>query len=233
MCATDSDVWIREVLSIYYWDVLLTGQIRSLLICKENDRSALSSPPSRKRSRYRTCLGRNLVYSPCPCSECRWQFVTSTTVSCSALCTLAHICKPNLRQDRIRAAVVRLLLSIKNTPSIKYYHHVVPVDHLTPRLEEEGRINPYNAVASGLMALMLNAIALSPFGRMINPCNAVTSKRRRATISNRRRATRANRNTATTRRGSHPRRARRTTRSRARRARSTRRQAGRERNLSR
>jgi hypothetical protein len=81
----------------------------------------------------------------------------------------------DLRQDRISpgcygSSLVRLLLCIKNTPSIKYYHHVVPVDHLTPRLEEEGRINPYNAVASGLMALMLNAIALSPFSR-INPYN--------------------------------------------------------------
>jgi hypothetical protein len=65
----------------------------------------------------------------------------------------------NLIHDKIetvRAAAVRLLLCIKNTPGIKYYH-VVPVDHLKARLEEEGRINPRNAVASGLTALMLNS----------------------------------------------------------------------------
>jgi hypothetical protein len=150
--------------SAFAWDVLPTAQIRSLLNCKENDRSAFSyiyqtspSPPSRKRSRYQKCFGRNLVYSPCRCSECRWRFVTSTTVIYDKI-------------ESVRADTVRLLLCIKNTPSIKYYHHVVPVDHLTPRIEEEGRINPYNAVASGLMALMLNAIALSPFSR-INPYN--------------------------------------------------------------
>jgi hypothetical protein len=81
-----------------YWGVLPTAQIWSLLNCKENDRSAFSSiyetspsPPSRKRSRYRTCLARNLVYSLCRCSKCRWQFVTSTIVSCAVPCALLPI----------------------------------------------------------------------------------------------------------------------------------------------
>jgi hypothetical protein len=80
-------------------DVPPTAQIRSQLNCKENDGSAFAlyiktslSPSSRKRSRYRTCLGRNLVYSLCRCSECLWRFVTSTTVQSHAVpCALLPI----------------------------------------------------------------------------------------------------------------------------------------------
>ena len=66
----------------------------------------------------------------------------------------------NLIHDKVetvRVAAVRLLLCVKKTPGIKYYH-VVPVDHLTARLtQEEGQVHANNAVASGITALMLNS----------------------------------------------------------------------------
>jgi condensin-2 complex subunit G2 len=58
--------------------------------------------------------------------------------------------------DVVRLAAVHLLHAIKKTPGIKYYH-VVPVDHLTARLADEGRVNPQSAVASALTSLMLNS----------------------------------------------------------------------------
>ena len=58
--------------------------------------------------------------------------------------------------EKVRASCVRMLICIKNTPGIKYYH-VVPVDHLVVRLELEGQKNKVNSVASLLSALMLNS----------------------------------------------------------------------------
>ena len=59
--------------------------------------------------------------------------------------------------ETVRVAAVQLLLCIKKIPGIKYFH-VVPFDHLTCRLAEEGRIsNPTNAVAAGLTQLLLNS----------------------------------------------------------------------------
>ena len=58
--------------------------------------------------------------------------------------------------EKVRVAAIQMLLRIKKTKGIKYYH-VVPVDHLTSRLADEGKRNPNNSVASGLTALMLNS----------------------------------------------------------------------------
>ena len=58
--------------------------------------------------------------------------------------------------EKVRLAAARLLLCIKTIPGIKYYH-VVPVDHLTARMADEGRRNSTGPVASALTALMLNS----------------------------------------------------------------------------
>ena len=60
--------------------------------------------------------------------------------------------------ERVRIAAVRMLLTIKAIPGIKYYH-VVPVDHLLARLIDEGipPRNPTNPVAVGLTQLMMNS----------------------------------------------------------------------------
>eukprot|EP00980_Cylindrotheca_fusiformis_P016523 scaffold4949_cov134-Cylindrotheca_fusiformis.AAC.2 len=62
------------------------------------------------------------------------------------------------RTERVRLAAVRMLLKIKETRGIRFYH-VVPVEHLTSRLSEENRIheNPRNAIAKELTALLLNS----------------------------------------------------------------------------
>jgi condensin-2 complex subunit G2 len=58
--------------------------------------------------------------------------------------------------EKVRLAVVKMLHRIKTTRGIKYFH-VVPVDHLTARLSEEGRKNATGPVASSLTALMSNS----------------------------------------------------------------------------
>ena len=60
--------------------------------------------------------------------------------------------------ERVRLAAVRMLLKIKETRGIRFYH-VVPVDHLTARLSEERLLhdNPRNPIAKELTALMLNS----------------------------------------------------------------------------
>lgn len=62
------------------------------------------------------------------------------------------------KTERVRLAAVKMLLKIKETRGIRFYH-VVPVDHLTARLSEESRLhsNPRNPIAKELTALMLNS----------------------------------------------------------------------------
>ena len=62
------------------------------------------------------------------------------------------------KSEKVRVAAVRMLLAVKQIPGIRFYH-VVPVDHLTARFTEEGRLHrsPCNAVAKELTALMLNS----------------------------------------------------------------------------
>lgn len=60
------------------------------------------------------------------------------------------------RVEKVRLAVVNMLLFIKGIPKIKYYK-VVPLNHLTARFAEEGRKNPRSSVASALTSLMVNS----------------------------------------------------------------------------
>jgi condensin-2 complex subunit G2 len=62
------------------------------------------------------------------------------------------------KTERVRLAAVKMLLKIKETRGIRFYH-VVPVDHLTSRLSEESRLheNPRNAIAKELTSLLLNS----------------------------------------------------------------------------
>jgi condensin-2 complex subunit G2 len=62
------------------------------------------------------------------------------------------------RTEKVRLAVVRMLLRIKQIPGIRYYH-VVPADQLSARLVEEAMIHrsPKNIVSKELTGLMLNS----------------------------------------------------------------------------
>lgn len=75
------------------------------------------------------------------------------------------------RVERVRLAVVRLLLKVKGLPGIKYYH-VVPVNHLTSRLAAEGHLHPTGPVASSLTALMVNSFC--PHGPSTRPETQLT-----------------------------------------------------------
>jgi condensin-2 complex subunit G2 len=60
--------------------------------------------------------------------------------------------------EKVRLAVVNMLLRIKTIPNIKYYH-IVPLEHLTARFIDEAKHrNPSNSVvASALTSLMINS----------------------------------------------------------------------------
>ena len=58
--------------------------------------------------------------------------------------------------ERVKLATAQLLLRIKKLPGIKYYH-VVPVDHITARLADEGRSRKTGSVASALTKLIANS----------------------------------------------------------------------------
>ena len=60
--------------------------------------------------------------------------------------------------ERVRLAVVQLLLKIKTTPHIKYYH-IVPLEHLTARFMEEANVRhpSKSIVAAALTSLMINS----------------------------------------------------------------------------
>lgn len=60
------------------------------------------------------------------------------------------------RVEKVRMSVVRLLLKVKNTRGIKYYH-VVPVEHLIGRLEAEASMDSRGPVARCLTGLMVNS----------------------------------------------------------------------------
>ena len=60
--------------------------------------------------------------------------------------------------ERVRLAVVQLLLKIKTIPNIKYYH-IVPLEHLTARFIEEAKVRhpSKSVVAAALTSLMINS----------------------------------------------------------------------------
>jgi condensin-2 complex subunit G2 len=60
------------------------------------------------------------------------------------------------RVEKVRMSVVRLLLKVKSTRGIKYFH-VVPVEHLIGRLEEEATMNSRGPIPQGLTGLMVNS----------------------------------------------------------------------------
>ena len=62
------------------------------------------------------------------------------------------------KSEKVRLAMVNMLLKIKKIPGIKYYH-VVPVEHLLARLavEATGNLNPCGPVPSSLTNLMQNS----------------------------------------------------------------------------
>lgn len=62
------------------------------------------------------------------------------------------------KTEKVRLAVVRMLLVVKKLKSMKYYH-VVPAKHLLARLADEGRgkNNPTGPVARGLTELLSNS----------------------------------------------------------------------------
>lgn len=60
--------------------------------------------------------------------------------------------------EKVRLAVVQLLLKIKTIPNIKYYH-IVPLEHLTARFIEEAKVRhpSKSGVAAALTSLMVNS----------------------------------------------------------------------------
>ena len=62
------------------------------------------------------------------------------------------------KTEKVRLAVVKMLLVVKKLKGMKYYH-VVPAKHLLARLAEEGRgaNNPTGPVAKGLTELLSNS----------------------------------------------------------------------------
>ena len=81
------------------------------------------------------------------------------------------------KTEKVRLAVIRLLLVVKKIRGMKYYH-VVPAHHLLARLEEEGcgrNSNPTGPVAMGLTELLSNSFF--PVGNMNN-------KKKKATTMN-------------------------------------------------
>jgi condensin-2 complex subunit G2 len=59
--------------------------------------------------------------------------------------------------EKVRLAVVRMLLRIKKVPNIKYYH-IVPLEHLTARFADEAKHHTStNAVSVALTSLMVNS----------------------------------------------------------------------------
>lgn len=62
------------------------------------------------------------------------------------------------KTEKVRLAVVRMLLAVKKIKGMKYYH-VVPANHLLARLADEGRgkNNPTGPVARGLTELLSNS----------------------------------------------------------------------------
>jgi len=62
------------------------------------------------------------------------------------------------KTEKVRLAVVNMLLFVKRLRGIKYYH-VVPADHLLSRLADEGlgNNNPTGAIAVGLSNLLSNS----------------------------------------------------------------------------
>ena len=60
--------------------------------------------------------------------------------------------------EKVRLAVINMLLLVKKMRGMKYYH-VVPANHLLARLAEEGRgrNNPLGQVARGLADLLSNS----------------------------------------------------------------------------
>ena len=58
--------------------------------------------------------------------------------------------------EKVRVAVVKMLIAVKALKTIKYFD-VVPVEHLTGRLAEEGEGNMNGPVASALTGLMANS----------------------------------------------------------------------------
>lgn len=72
--------------------------------------------------------------------------------------------------EKVRLAAVRMLLRLKKTSGIKYYH-VVPLEHLNARLAEEGKANPTNSVAAALTGLMVNSYF--PVGQNVDPAEQI------------------------------------------------------------
>ena len=60
--------------------------------------------------------------------------------------------------EKVRLAVVQLLMKIKTIPNIKYYH-IVPLEHLTARFIEEAKVRhpSKSLVAAALTSLMVNS----------------------------------------------------------------------------
>ena len=60
--------------------------------------------------------------------------------------------------EKVRLAVVQLLLKVKAIPNIKYYH-IVPLEHLTARFIEEAKVRhpSKSIVAAALTSLMINS----------------------------------------------------------------------------
>jgi len=147
---TDSDPRVRVAGSdasariiATFWDALPTKDIRSILnhIISKHASDVSSSAVRAAAITAVTCL---------------FDAPQSHAVLRALLPSLGNLIHDNV--ERVRLAVVRMLIKIKSIRGVKYYH-IVPVDHLLARLaaEEFGSTLSKGSVASALTELLLNS----------------------------------------------------------------------------
>lgn len=158
---------VAQILSVF-WDVIPSNEIRSLLNRKWMDVLVTA------RCFYFTNVSVSAICFVTDLVAEHASDATSSAVRIGAVNAIATLLDapqshavlrellPSLgnlihdKVEKVRLAVVRMLLRIKGIPKVKYYH-IVPNDHLQARLAEEGKNNPTNSVASALTSLMVNS----------------------------------------------------------------------------
>eukprot|EP00978_Attheya_sp_CCMP212_P016764 scaffold44171_cov64-Attheya_sp.AAC.1 len=180
---TDSDPRVRVAGSdasariiATFWDALPTKDIRSILNRKYNQNGLLIVPQisicSVLNQNFLVLSNRKILdiiskhASDLSSSAVRAAAITAVTCLLDApqshavlralLPSLGNLIHDNV--ERVRLAVVRMLIKIKSIRGVKYYH-IVPVDHLLARLaaEEFGSTLSKGSVASALTELLLNS----------------------------------------------------------------------------
>lgn len=152
-----------------YWDALPSTEIQMLLNRKYPQSLAVTFTPSTQYSlvSFYFCLdvvmGHASDTSSAAVRVSALEAISNLLVAPQSHAVLRALLPSmgNLIHDktaRVRLAAVKMLLKVKETRGIRFYH-VVPVDHLTARLSEERRLheNPRNPIAKELTCLLLSS----------------------------------------------------------------------------